>query len=282
MQSSFSMQESLPQLLEALVIAAYKDVGLDLTNDMPSNYAGRLPTFRHFVRPNLFGSRLVDRVVRRLGYAQQARETLTAALLVRVESFSMGVKARLFSGRHRLDWDDLLRRPCFIELSDLSDPLVRRFVLGALVLRIASMREAEARRNDARDVPFRHLLVLEEAHHFLRRPNGTAPGAELVQQSNELLADALAELRSYGQGILVADQSPAELAPSVIRNTNLKIAHALHFEEDCLTMGNAMGIDAENRAEMRRLARGEALVNAPGFDGPLHAKILSNDPQRTS
>ena len=278
LSSCFDMQASMPQLLEALIYDGFKEMRLDLAKEMPEGRVA-VPSFSFLLGKGHYQSHLgktktlLDKVIERLNYSAEVRDSLRAAILVRLESFTIGARGRLFDTTREMDWDEILTRPCFVELSDIADPLVRRFLVGALVLRLYMKREAEARETGMRDTPFRHLVVLEEAHHLLREPLGSSPGAELVRQSNEILTDALAELRSYGQGFLIADQAPASLASSVLRNTATKIAHTLYFQDDCRAISDAMGIAEKNRGELRRLQPGECILFTPGLDEPIACAV---------
>ncbi|HZZ85366.1 MAG TPA: hypothetical protein VFE30_12565 [Anaeromyxobacteraceae bacterium] len=121
------------------------------------------------------------------------------------------------------------------------------------------------------------MVVLEEAHHFLRRANGEGPGSDLVRQSNILLADAFAEFRAYGQGILVADQAPGDLDQAVLRNTNVKIVHRLFQEADVVAMAEAVGLSEDRRAELRRLASGECVVFTPSLQHPVVCRVSAKE-----
>ena len=48
----------------------------------------------------------------------------------------------------------------------------------------------------------------------------------------ETFAQLLSEIRAYGQGVVVADQVPVRLAPDVLKNTGLKIAHRTVAADD--------------------------------------------------
>ena len=67
--------------------------------------------------------------------------------------------------------------------------------------------------------PLRHITVLEEAHNLLRRTSDVQAqeSANLQGKSVEMLTDAIAEMRTYGEGFVIADQSPGLLDPAVIR-----------------------------------------------------------------
>ena len=171
-----------------------------------------------------------------------------------------------------IPFNELLTRPVFVDLRDLTDSDVRRFFVGALLIRLYGEREA-AHLDSEGEPKLKHLVVLEEAHHFLREDAGGSHAARLARQSNELLANAFAELRSYGQGILVADQAPAELSPAVLRNTATKIVHTLFHEADCNAVGDAIGLDDEHRSDLRRLRTGEAIVLSPSIPSAVMCRI---------
>ena len=42
-----------------------------------------------------------------------------------------------------------------------------------------------------------------------------------------MFADLLAEVRAYGEGLVIAEQIPAKLIPDAIKNTAVKIVHRL-------------------------------------------------------
>jgi outer membrane lipoprotein SlyB len=274
LRSCFAMQESLPQILERAVFDIYSECGwTDLAEIVPSPPPHRFPTFADFVAPGEKGAQsFLQRTVRALDYRAEATGNLTAAITVRLQSFTRGLKSHLF-GEEDGQLDEIFARPTFIELGDLNEPDIKRFLLGALVLRLASELEVRHRARPLQE-GIHHVIVLEEAHQFLRDAVGYGPGAELARESNTLLADAFAEMRGFGEGIIVADQAPAELSPAVLRNTNLKIAHRLLYEQDCVAMGNAMGLDDAQRQQLRALRPGECVVHGPAFNRPVQCRVL--------
>jgi hypothetical protein len=294
LRSCFHMQESLPQILERVVLDAYRYHGwTNFAEIVKEDDPREFPSFADLLQrtertqivptpENGFTSckelRVdpVKKAITELGYHTRVSSNLRAATKVRLESFTMGLKGAIFCTDEETDFRATLDRPVFLSLSDIKDPDVRRFLLGSIFLRIYGLREAEARSNPSAVMggDLRHLLVLEEAHHFVRAASGdSGPGAELAGQSNRLVADALAELRAYGQGILIADQSPADLDRSVIRNTNTKLLHRLLYENDCQVVGDSIGLEAEQRVMLRRLAPGECLVMTPSMLRPIACKI---------
>lgn len=84
----------------------------------------------------------------------------------------------------------------------------------------------------------RHALVLEEAHRLLKRVEPGSPAAHAV----ELFTSLPAEIRAYGEGIIVAEQIPGKIVPDVVKNTACKILHRLPAEDDRASVGATMNL----------------------------------------
>ena len=59
----------------------------------------------------------------------------------------------------------------------------------------------------------------------------------------EALEDMIAEIRSYGTGIIIADQSPTKVGRGVVANTNVKVIFKLVEKEnkDAISTATNMG-----------------------------------------
>lgn len=273
LRSCFSMQESLPQILEATLLAAYLERSwsdADFALPVPELLANRTwPTFDSMVTRPKSPSNVVRSTVAELGYEERLCQSFTAAVLVRLRSFAIGAKGLIFSGNDKeLDWNAILQRPIFIELSEIPEPDVRRFLVGALMIRLSEVRALQGL-----SAALRHLVVLEEAHHVLRQDTGLSPSAALIRESNLLLADAFAEMRAYGQGILVADQSPAELEPAILRNTGTKLLHTSYYEPDVQAVADSIGMEQAQRQILRQLRPGECVAKTPELLLPVLCKV---------
>ena len=69
-----------------------------------------------------------------------------------------------------------------------------------------------------------HVTLVEEAHRLLARAEGgQPPGARAREKAAEAFANALAENRKYGEGVILAGQFPARLLADAVKNSNLKL-----------------------------------------------------------
>lgn len=108
----------------------------------------------------------------------------------------------------------------------------------------------------------KHITVLEEAHNILKRTtteqNPESPN--LGGKSVEMISNSIAEMRTYGEGFVIVDQSPSAVDISAIKNTNTKVILRLPDELDRNLVGKSVGLNDEQIAEIARLPKGVAVV----------------------
>ena len=75
-----------------------------------------------------------------------------------------------------------------------------------------------------------------------------------------MFAGLLAEIRAYGEGLVIAEQIPARLVPDVIKNTAVKITHRLPAADDRDAVGATMNATPAQSRYLVTLAPGEAAV----------------------
>ena len=130
--------------------------------------------------------------------------------------------------------------------------------------------------NNSPDSDLQHVTVIEEAHNLLKRTSTeqSSEGSNLLGKSVEMLSNAIAEMRTYGEGFIIADQSPSLLDLSVIRNTNTKIIMRLPEYEDRVLVGKASGLNEDQIDELSRLEMGVASIHQSGWIEPVLCKIV--------
>lgn len=128
-------------------------------------------------------------------------------------------------------------------------------------------------------MPLRHLTVLEEAHNLLKRTSSEqdAEGGNLLGKSVEMLSNSIAEMRTYGEGFIIADQAPGLLDMAAIRNTNTKIIHRLPDLSDRELVGRAANLNDQQIVELARLPKGVAAVYQNDWVEPVLCKVSKAD-----
>jgi hypothetical protein len=121
----------------------------------------------------------------------------------------------------------------------------------------------------------KHITVLEEAHNLLKNSDnikGTA-GNSVVAKSVEMIVNSIAEMRTYGEGFVIVDQSPTAVDIAAIKNTNTKIIMRLPEQGDCKLAGNAVSLNDEQIRELAKLETGTAVIMQNGWEEPVLTKI---------
>jgi hypothetical protein len=217
--------------------------------------------------------------VNEIGYGREITDNVRGFIKVRIASLRLGTTSRFFEGGHPLDMVALLDRNVVLEIEDVGDDADKAFLIGTVLIRLASYLRMRQREEGPAPTRLRHLTVIEEAHLLLRNPAGrTGPAAHAV----EMFAALLAEVRAYGEGLVIAEQIPAKLVPDVIKNTAVKITHRLPAADDRAVVGATMNLTDAQSQYLVTLTPGEAAVFTDGMDYPLLARMPDGTARETS
>ena len=265
--ASFRSDEPFPQVLSAALTRVYEDAGWDMA--LGESVAAD-PNPRY---PNLSDlQRAAVRIVQEIGYSQRVTDDVLGFIKVRLSSLRLGTTGRFLEGGHQLDFGRLLRTQAVLEIEDVGDDSDKAFLMGTVLIRLVEHLRMANRARPASPVRLRHLTVIEEAHRLLRRQEaGSADGA--AAHAVEMFAGLLAEIRAYGEGLIIAEQIPDRLIADVIKNTAVKITHRLPAADDRDAVGATMNMTAAQNRYLVTLRPGEAAVFADGMDYPLLARM---------
>ena len=206
------MYAAMPAILKEAIQNAYATVGWDIRAS--ENPKGKVfPNFKDVLEQ-------IKTVINSSSYSSDSKGDYTGALLTRVNSLTTGLNSLIFC-EEEINDQELFDRCSIVDLSRVGSSETKALIMGLLIMKLNEYRMVSGKRNS----PLTHLTVLEEAHSLLRRTSTeqTAEGSNLLGKSVEMLSNSIAELRTYGEGFIIADQSPNLLDMSVIRNTNTKI-----------------------------------------------------------
>lgn len=257
-KASFIMYTPMPYVLERSIYEIYEDCGWDIHGNTNANGDNVYPTIEDLYYK-------IPEVVTDMGYDSKMRNDLTGSLQARINSMRMGTKGDTLNVFHSFSMTELLNGNVVIELEDIGDDDVKAFIISLLLINLLEFR----RQQDDCQLEVRHLLLIEEAHRLLKNvQSGTGENADPRGAAVEFFCNLLAELRSKGQGFIIADQIPSKLAPDLIKNTNLKIVHRTVAEEERLLIGGAMHMTEEQIDSLASLKQGVAAVYSEGDNRP--------------
>ncbi len=256
----------LPSIIEEALEEVYAAKGWRLTDVGPED-AGDGPDRRLFPTMAEFYRAAVQAVVGR-GYRGELNDNIQAAVKGRIGSLLRGSKGRMFNCRRSIAPDLLFGRPVVLELDSLNDDAKALAMMFLLIL-LREHRQMQARRSGELSAGLRHLLLIEEAHRIMENVasvGNTEVAADTRARAVRMISDFLVEMRAYGQGVLIAEQSPEKLAPDAVRNTNLKIGHMLPGRQDREALAAAMIMDEAQERFLGKLRVGQAATFMTGFE----------------
>jgi DNA helicase HerA-like ATPase len=261
--AAFDADEPFPQIIAQALQQVYEANGWDVVTG--GRMAGAVaepavPTLAQLERAALA-------VIEAAGYGRELQADVRGFVGVRLRSLRIGSAGRFFEGGHPVDIASLLRRNMVLAIEDVANDEDKAFLMGTLVIRIVEHLRLGARAGGTDGL--RHVIVLEEAHRLLRARREGRASAHAV----ELFAAMLAEIRAYGEGLVIAEQIPAKLISDAIKNTALKVMHRLPAADDRALVGAAMNLDGDQSRQVVSLEPGVAAVFADGMDRPIRVRV---------
>ncbi|MES9539317.1 helicase HerA-like domain-containing protein [Actinomadura sp. NPDC000600] len=265
-QAAFDAEEPFPQIMAQALQRVYENNGWDVVTGggVPGSLIEpAVPTLEQLQNAAL-------QVIQDVGYGRELMADVQGFVDVRLRSLRIGSAGRFFEGGHPADIGGMLRDNIVLAIEDVANDEDKAFLMGTLIIRIVEhLRMRERKRDRAAGAALRHVIVIEEAHRLLRNRGPERGSSHAV----ELFAGMLAEIRAYGEGIIVAEQIPTKLVPDVIKNTALKVVHRLPAFDDRHQVGAAMNLDGDQSREVVSLRPGVAAVFADGMDRPLRVRV---------
>ena len=254
------MYAAMPAILREAIERAYEACGWSLKL---SKNPGQFPTFDTLLK-------VLPKVIDSSAYSADTSNDYKGALVTRVRSLTRGIHGAIFGDD--ISFSKLLANPAIIDLSRIGSQETKSLIMGMLILKLQEFRMSE---DTPANSQLRHVTILEEAHNLLKRTSTeqSQESSNLQGQSVAMISNAIAEMRTYGEGFITADQSPALMDMSVIRNTNTKIILRLPERNDREIAGFSAGLNDAQIEELAGLERGVATVFQNDWTEPVLCKI---------
>ena len=258
------MYAAMPAVLKDALLQAYEVCGWDFSTSRNAYGDNLFPTFSDLQ------NEMVS-VISSSAYSEEVKSNYMGSLVTRVKSLTNGLNGQIFSS-NEIDNEVLFDKNVIIDLSRVGSLETKSLIMGILIMRLSEHRMSRAEETNA---SLKHLTVLEEAHNILKRTSTeqSTEGSNVAGKSVEMISNAIAEMRTYGEGFVIVDQSPSAVDISAIRNTNTKIIMRLPDESDRRLAGKSAGLKDEQLDEIAKLPKGVAVVYQNDWVEPLLCSI---------
>lgn len=272
--AAFPMYGPMPYILEQGIYKIYEDYGWDFVsgeNIYQDEISDRKKLFP--IMSDLYHA--IDQVTDAVGYSSDTQNDVKGALRVRIGSMITGAKGKILNTQSSISIKELITKSTVLELENIGDNQEKVFLMGMILIKIYEYYISQG----IFQKEIKNLLVIEEAHRLLENvtANNNNEIADLKGKAMELFNDVLSEVRTYGQGIMVAEQIPTKISVDVIKNTNLKIIHRLYAEDDRDITGKSIGLIDEQIEKIVKLKTGEAITFHDRLPEPVMINVPLNE-----
>ncbi|MDY3203021.1 MAG: ATP-binding protein, partial [Methanocorpusculum sp.] len=172
----------------------------------------------------------------------------------------------LFDNYHSIPIEDLLNKPTIIELAAIENSDQKALIISLLLLSILSYVNS----NYVGEGGLKNVILLEEAHVLLdaESSGGGTGEANPSAIAQGLVKRMLAEIRSYGVGLIIADQSPRKVGIDVVALTDIKMAFRLVEATDKQIIADSSNLSETQIPRLGKLKPGEAFLFFNKLDEP--------------
>lgn len=213
----------------------------------------------------------MEEVIKGSAYSDEVKGNYIGSLVTRVESLTNGINGAIF-GSTEIPDETLFDNNTIVDLSRIGSQETKALIMGVLVMRLNEYRMVSTCEVNA---GLKHITVLEEAHNILKRTSTeqSQEGSNLAGKAVEMITNSIAEMRSYGEGFVIVDQSPTSVDPAAIKNTNTKFIMRLPDGEDRRIAGKSAGLNDSQLDEIAKLPTGVAVAYQNDWEEPVLCKI---------
>lgn len=266
-ESAFNMEAAIPQLIESSIYECYKDYGWDIATNRNKKFKDpfaegvySFPTLEDLLKK-------VESEVDKQGFDERLKKDYIGSIKARLQGLLIGSKGLMLNTRRGIDFKKLIERKVVLEIEEIKNGAEKSLIMGFVLVNLVEALKAKY----YEDRNFKHITLIEEAHRLLAR---YMPGdAPTKKQGVEVFSDMLAEVRKYGESLIIVDQIPNKLTPEILKNTNTKIVHKIFAEDDKEAIGNTMALSDDQKRFLSSLATGRAIMFSQGWDKAIQVQI---------
>ena len=270
--ASWPLYAAMPAILTQAVVDSYTRCGWDIQNSIwiPGICNHKYPVFSDVLE-------ILPDIINTSDYSSDSKGDYKGALLTRVQSMTVGINGVIFKNSVGIEDSLLFDSNVVIDLSELGSDEAIALIMGVLIMKLNEYRKSQRKENPklALNSQLRHVTVLEEAHNLLKRTSKdqNQEGANMIGKSVEMISNSIKEMRTYGEGFIIIDQSPMAVDSSAIENTSTKIIMNTPAKDACEELGSALSLNDEQTRELSRLNVGVAAVFQKGWLSPVLMKV---------
>ena len=267
MEASFDMEAAIPQIIESAIYSCYEDYGWNIDNNKNEKFDNpydegvySFPTLEDLLNK-------IEVEVTKHNFDDRLKKDYIGSITARLQGLLVGAKGQMLNTRRGVDFRELIEKKVVLEIEEIKNGTEKSLIMGFILTNLCEALKVKFKK----DKHFKHITLIEEAHRLLSK---YSPGDSLNKKNSvETFSDMLAEIRKYGESLIIADQIPDKMTPEVLKNTNTKIVHKIFAEDDKEAIGNTISLSKEQKDFLSSLTTGRAIVFSQGWTKALQVQI---------
>ncbi len=170
----------------------------------------------------------------------------------------------LYDSVNSVNIRELLSKPTVLELNAISDDEQKALLIALLLIQVSLYTKSLGASNGQ----LTNVILLDEAHVLLGSNDDVQQNNKAKSSAVRLFQKMIAEIRSFGTSVIVADQVPSQVTRSIVANTDMKFAFRLVEKDEREIIANSAGMSDEYMEHLARLQTGEAIVYYSRLESP--------------
>ena len=259
LMSAFKVTFSMPSPLDTIFLSAirkcYTKYGWksnSLATDSDVEHFGMYEFIREF-----------KSLVATSEYSKDVRSNLETGGTFRLMNL-LEQNSSIYDSQFTMPIDVLLQKPTVVELNAIADEEQRSMIMALLLINLCLFIKDSGSSNGE----LRNIILIDEAHVLLDAHSAKGSEKSSAEEAVKTIENMIAEVRSYGTGIIIADQSPARVGEGIVANTDIKVSFRLVEKKHRDIIANSTDMPVDHAAYLSRLQRGEAFVSFTGLEPP--------------
>ena len=247
-RAAFSMDGPLEMLFMKSINACYTEYGWRLNSKSGDPETKPFGLYEYIL--------CFKRVMQTMNYNREVQSNLETAGLLRLMNL-IEQNPNIYDSYHTVPIEDLLQKPTVIELNAIANE-EQKSLLMALLLSGVYVYTINVQKGDGK---LKNVLLIDEAHVLLDAGADNENAGQSKNSTVRSIQKMIAELRSYGTSIIIADQSPSAVTERVVANTNVKVIFRLTAPKDRELIAESADMSEENASFIPKLEVGQAFVH---------------------
>ena len=203
------------------------------------------------------------RIMKTMNYNKETQSNIETAGLLRLMNL-IEQNSNIYDTVNTVPIEDLLSKPTVLELNSIENDEQKALIMALLLSSIC----VYTKNNQKGDGILKNVILIDEAHVLLDSGSGNDNDGKSKGTTVKTLQKMIAEIRSYGTSIIIADQKPSEVTDSVVANTNVKVSFRLTSPKERNLIAESTDMNEGSAEYLSKLTIGQAFVYFDKLNSP--------------